>query len=82
MKTQFLSGKVYRIYSERFGTNDVLIIKKPGKEYAEKRGAVPIMQDGSTSEMLFMDSIENDRIEREWDNLAMYFGEQLGANNQ
>lgn len=70
-------GEVYRIYSERFGTHDVLCVCVPDKTIEGRYRFVPIRPSGEISEALYKSSVTNDKVEKQWPSLLAYYAEVL-----
>jgi len=71
------TGKVFRCYSERFGTHDLLCVKSPGQSKEDRYRAMEIFPNGDSRELLYFSSVENDYVEKQWDNLLAYYVEVL-----
>lgn len=70
-------GKVFRCYSDKFGTHDLLCVKCPGTGKEARIRFMEILPSGESCELLYHSSAENDRVEREWANLLEYYAEVL-----
>lgn len=70
-------GEVYRIYSDRFGTHDVLCICVPDRTAEGRYRFVPIQPSGETGEALYKSSVAKDRVEKRWPNLLAYYADAL-----
>lgn len=70
-------GKIFRCYSERFGTHDLLCVKCPGETREDRIRFMEVMPNGESRELLYFSSAENDRVEKEWKNLLAYYAEVL-----
>lgn len=73
----WLTGKIYRAYSEQFGTHDLLCVMAPGTSKEDRLRAMEILPSGDTRELLHFSSYCNDRIEKKWDSLLAYYAEVL-----
>lgn len=71
----FSPGKVFRAYSEDFGTHVLLCIRCPGSTSEERRRALTIDNFPVLGEALNYSSFANDTVEREWANLLEYIKE-------
>jgi hypothetical protein len=67
-------GHVYKLSSERFGTNDMLCAKIPLMDGA--RTLLFPLRKGTTTEALHLGSVEGDEVVQEWPTLAAYFADQ------
>jgi hypothetical protein len=74
---QWNTGRVFRCYSERFGTHDLLCVKCPGTAREDRLRAMEIFPNGDTRELLFYSSVQSDRVEKQWDNLLAYYCDAL-----
>ena len=71
------TGRVFRCYSERFGTHDLLCVKSPGQTREDRLRAMEVMPNGDTRELLHYSSVQDDRVEKQWPNLLAYYAEVL-----